>query len=177
MSGGLARRFTSFQNNPTGMQLLKRVQLTGAATSIDTGTFTARNALQIYWFSAGKSAAESTLFRVNGSSGAIYSQFHVDNGVLGSLTAQTAWTMEAAATQFVSGGSLFMPNIDKGGKKPNGITTSAGTPAAAPSQRIMSGHWGTAGADTAQVTQITLLTSGGGTFSVGSYIEVYGGSA
>lgn len=81
MSGGLARRYTSFANNPQGLQLLAEANLNaGAATTLTVSNFPARNYLKIVLLVIGKTGADTTTVRFNADAGADYAYRYSLNG-------------------------------------------------------------------------------------------------
>jgi len=149
----------------SGFSQLATATLGGAATSLSTGTFTAKKFLQVFIHVPSKSASAITRLQFNGDTGNNYQSTVSQNGGASTLAGGIAG-IDLAGSGNVE--EYFCLNIfNKSSVKK--FTTGQG--AISSNQLEIMGWW----ANTAsQITSITLANSAGANFPSGTEITVFG---
>jgi len=173
MSGGLARRFTSFANNPTGLQLLAQSDLNSGAAATISATFPTRNYLKIVLLVIGKTGADTTKVIFNADAAASYAHRFSLNGAADT----TAVAQNSALAGPISGtvGQLItMELFNVGGLDKHISFVNVGertTPAAAPSRAEGAIFWDN---ETVPITTVTFSCTGANNLAQFTTLLVFG---
>jgi len=160
--------------NPDGWQLLSRVSLSGAATSISSGTIPARTWLWVQLFCPGKSGTITISLRCNGDSGNNYcNRFSQDGGADGVTVSTNQFNVSGGVTTSPVMANLFIINIAGQVKRFTGLANEGSvTAATAPNKREQTALWVNT---TDQITEVTLKSFDGiVTLNAGTTMMVYG---
>lgn len=161
----------SYNQNPTGWQLLASTTLSSGGLSIDVSNIPARTFYHIIVVVAGKVGADSCLLRFNGDSGANYDFRTSSNGAADATTASaTSITLEPVTSNAGALLSIEVFNITTNPPRLYCKTSSGGAAGTAPNKAEVVGRWTNSGT---LINQVTVLTAAQN-MNAGSSIFVYG---
>ncbi len=172
---GLTQRYiATAAQNPTGMQLLASNTLTGNAATLPSGTFVARDHLQVVAYVFGKTGAMTLDWDFNNDVGANYSwKFSTNLGGYSTGINDNHWNAYGNTNNPVLT-VLDMVNLNAPVKRGSHQTNVDGGKGVVPAHTLGNFYYEAGAAS--QVTSIT-LTASANNIGTGSYILVYGADA